>query len=159
MAFHQVQFRTATAGDCATILHHRRAMFQEMGVGTAQELDRMSQIVEPWLRSALTDGSYRGWLAEEDATVIAGGGLLVYPWPAGPKDPYNRRVTIFNVYTEPSHRKRGLARQLMLLMMDWLRAEGFQSIVLHASDEGRPLYEKLGFSQTNEMRFRFDGQE
>jgi hypothetical protein len=27
---------------------------------------------------------------------------------------------------------------------------------LHASAEGRPLYEKLGFEATNEMRLRFD---
>jgi hypothetical protein len=27
---------------------------------------------------------------------------------------------------------------------------------LHASDEGRHLYEKLGFEATNEMRLRFD---
>jgi ribosomal protein S18 acetylase RimI-like enzyme len=133
-------------------------MFQEMGVGTREELDRMAVIVEPWLSAALAGGSYRGWLAESAATVVAGGGLLIYPWPAGPKDPYNHRVTIFNVYTEPAFRKRGLARQLMLLMMDWLENEGFQSAVLHASDAGRPLYERLGFLPTNEMRFRFDGQ-
>jgi hypothetical protein len=28
---------------------------------------------------------------------------------------------------------------------------------LHASAEGRPLYEKLGFEATNEMRLRFGG--
>ena len=130
-------------------------MFHEMGAGTVAELDQMVEIVSPWLAAALSDGSYRGWLAEHAGTVVAGGGFLVYPWPAGPKDPHNRRVTIFNVYTEPEYRKRGLARQLMLLMMEWLKGDGFQSVVLHASDAGRPLYEALGFSSTNEMRLRF----
>jgi hypothetical protein len=27
-------------------------------------------------------------------------------------------------------------------------------VILHASDEGRPLYEKLGFEATNEMRLK-----
>jgi len=26
-------------------------------------------------------------------------------------------------------------------------------VVLHASDDGRPLYDKLGFTPTNEMRY------
>jgi hypothetical protein len=42
----------------------------------------------------------------------------------------------------------------MLLMIQWLKEQGFSSVVLHASDEGRPLYETLGFVPTNEMRLR-----
>jgi len=40
----------------------------------------------------------------------------------------------------------------------WARAERLDRLVLHASDEGRGLYAKMGFIQTNEMRFkdRFD---
>ena len=36
----------------------------------------------------------------------------------------------------------------------WARAERLDRLVLHASDEGRALYERLGFIQTNEMRFK-----
>jgi hypothetical protein len=42
----------------------------------------------------------------------------------------------------------------MLLMIQWLREQDFGSVVLHASDEGRPLYESLGFRPTNEMRLK-----
>jgi len=34
----------------------------------------------------------------------------------------------------------------------WCRDQGLRSVFLHASDFGRPLYEDLGFRQTNEMR-------
>jgi hypothetical protein len=37
--------------------------------------------------------------------------------------------------------------------MDWSREQGFDRVVLHASDAGRPLYEKIGFKPTNEMRW------
>jgi len=36
----------------------------------------------------------------------------------------------------------------------WARKERLDRLVLHASDEGRLVYERLGFIQTNEMRFR-----
>jgi hypothetical protein len=44
----------------------------------------------------------------------------------------------------------------MLTILDWIKKRGLRSVNLHASDEGRPLYEKLGFSATNEMRLKFD---
>jgi GNAT superfamily N-acetyltransferase len=63
---------------------------------------------------------------------------------------------ILNVYTERELRKRGIARQVMLAILAWVKERGFRSVNLHASDEGRALYEKLGFSATNEMRLKFD---
>jgi len=151
-----MRIRPATLNDCATILHHRRSMFQDMGQGTPEQLQQMFDLTAPWLRSALSDGSYRGWLAENaDGTVVAGGGVLLSSWPASPFDPLTRRAVILNVYTEPEFRRRGLALQIMHTILDWLKAEGFRSVVLHASDAGRPLYESLGFQPTNEMRLRF----
>ena len=57
-----------------------------------------------------------------------------------------------NVYTEPAHRRRGLSRRLMSELIAWCRAHGITRITLHASTDGRPLYEGLGFTPTNEMR-------
>ena len=60
---------------------------------------------------------------------------------------------ILNVFTERAWRRRGLARQLMEQVIAWARAHGVVRLVLHASAEGRPLYERLGFEPTNEMRY------
>jgi hypothetical protein len=35
-----------------------------------------------------------------------------------------------------------------------LAARRIRRVVLHASDQGRPLYERLGFVPTNEMRLQ-----
>jgi GNAT superfamily N-acetyltransferase len=59
---------------------------------------------------------------------------------------------ILNMFTEPTFRRRGLARMLMQTMIAWCREQGYKTVALHASDEGRPLYESLGFQPTNEMR-------
>jgi hypothetical protein len=34
------------------------------------------------------------------------------------------------------------------------RKQGYERIVLHASNEGRPLYESFGFEPANEMTLR-----
>jgi len=153
----EVTIREAAPSESAVILHHRRSMFRDMGEGTVEELDRMVEVVSPWLARALADGSYRHWLALDSSSRVAGGGgVLLSPWPANPKDPCTERAVILNVYTEPEFRKRGIARQIMLTILAWVKQQGLRSVNLHASDEGRHLYEKLGFDATNEMRLRFD---
>ena len=153
MAVSDFIFRPATPDDRDVILHHRRGMFRDMGKGTDRELDVMVSATAPWLAGAMADGSYRGWLAEDTkGNVVAGAGLLLGSCPARPGDSNTRRALIINVYTEPDFRKQGLARQLMLLVIKYLKDEGIRSVVLHASDEGRHLYESMGFVPTNEMR-------
>jgi GNAT superfamily N-acetyltransferase len=154
----EITLREAGSDDLETILHHRRLMFRDMGEGSAEELDRMVEVARPWLARALAEGSYRHWLAIDSSGVVAGGGgVLLSPWPANPHDPCTERAVILNVYSEAEFRRRGIAQRVMQTILEWIRAYGLQSVNLHASEEGRALYEKLGFVQTNEMRLRFGG--
>jgi GNAT superfamily N-acetyltransferase len=154
-----ITIREAESSEAEIILHHRRSMFRDMGDGTADELDRMVEVTRPWMARALADGSYRHWLAQDAwGRVCGGGGVLLVPWPANPKDPCTERAVIQKVYTEPEFRKRGIARQIMLTILAWTSERGLHSVNLHASDEGRPLYQTLGFAATNEMRLRFDSR-
>lgn len=144
--------REATARDLETILLHRRRMCEDMGHGDAAVLDRMVDDCRGLLRRWLEDGVYRGWLVERDGAVVAGGGLIVSPWLPNAADPQARRATILNVYTEPDYRRQGLARALMETMLSCCRAEGFRAVTLDASDDGRALYESMGFRPTPQMR-------
>ncbi|MBI3969862.1 MAG: GNAT family N-acetyltransferase [Chloroflexi bacterium] len=54
---------------------------------------------------------------------------------------------ILSMWCEPAHRRRGLEA-----ILAWCRERGIRRITLHASLQGRPLYERHGFVQTNEMR-------
>jgi GNAT superfamily N-acetyltransferase len=56
------------------------------------------------------------------------------------------------MYTEPEARRRGTAKQLLEVLLDWCRTAGFCAVSLHASPAGRPLYETAGFQPTNEMK-------
>ena len=155
-----VTIREAGSADLETILHHRRSMFRDMGEGTAEELDRMVEVARPWVARALADGSYRHWLAMDASGCVAGGGgVLISPWPANPHDPCTERAVILNVYTEAEFRRRGIARLVMERILAWIKAYGLRGVNLHASENGRALYEKLGFAATNEMRLRFGVDE
>ena len=59
-----------------------------------------------------------------------------------------------NVYMAVEFRRRGLAGELMKVALQWCRSNGVDTLVLHASPNGRRLYESMGFVGTNEMRIR-----
>jgi GNAT superfamily N-acetyltransferase len=80
--------------------------------------------------------------------VVAGGGISILPWPPGPQYPGDRIAIVYNVYTEPAHRGRGLGRLVMETIHDWCRDDGITSMALNASRDGRPLYESMGYVES-----------
>jgi GNAT superfamily N-acetyltransferase len=150
----EIRIREARIGDVRHLVHHRRAMFEDMGHANAAELDAADVMARKYFEAALVDGTYKGWLAEDtaDAQVVAGGGIVIVPWAGYPGEKHAARVWILNMYTEPHARRRGIAKKLVTIMTEWCRAEGFGAVSLHASPEGRLVYEPLGFQSSNEMK-------
>src|SRR5262245_13077028 len=136
--------RVATSADADAIVRHRLDMFAEMGIQMDAAL--IARAFRNWLDHAMPSGLYRGWVVETAAAeVVAGGGITVLPWPPGPRYSGDRLAFVYNVYTEPAHRRQGLARMVMEAIHAWCRAAGISSLALNASDAGRPLYEALGY--------------
>jgi GNAT superfamily N-acetyltransferase len=148
--------------DIEAIVYQRRAMFFDMGHRDERALELMSGRFRSWLRRKMEAGEYLAWFAIVPDDLVAGGaGLWLMDWPPHIVGGGKWRGNIVNVYTEPAYRRQGLARELMKKVMEWCAREGVETVILHASEEGRPLYERLGFEATNEMRLNRagDGQE
>ncbi|HEY6357827.1 MAG TPA: GNAT family N-acetyltransferase [Vicinamibacterales bacterium] len=159
--------RSATLADRATIAHHRVAIFIEIDRMGPSRAEVLADATQAYLADAMPLGEYVGWLAAPVATpsrVVAGCGVQVrnvapFPWrfpKGGEVIAAGRQALIVNVYTEPEVRRLGLARRLLTTVVDWARTNRVDSLILHATPSGRPLYESLGFESTNEMRFMGD---
>jgi GNAT superfamily N-acetyltransferase len=143
--------RPAAAHDLKLICEHRERMFAESG-RTRESLRPMTAAFEQWLSPRLEDGSYFGWMLEDAGVVIAGLGMMVIDWPPHPSHPADhRRAYILNVFVEPEHRRKGLAKRLMALAEARARELGVRYAILHSTRQGRPLYESLGWASTSEM--------
>ena len=51
-----------------------------------------------------------------------------------------------NVYTRSDHRRQGIAKKMVLLLIDEAKKRGCTEISLDATVDGRQLYESLGFA-------------
>ncbi|RST32202.1 GNAT family N-acetyltransferase [Sphingomonas ginkgonis] len=143
--------RPVTPDDLDLISGHRRRMFLENG-RPPRAVDAAEGPFREWLRRHLADGSYFGWIVEQDGASVAGCGMMAIEWPPHPIHPdQDRRGYVLNVYVEPGHRGEGHARALMERCCGEARRRGLRYVILHATAQGRPLYEKLGWEDTAEM--------
>src|SRR5271169_1828307 len=149
-----ILIRAATPSDIPEILRQRRSMYEDMDYKDITALAAMVSVSANYLTKAMAEGSFRAWLASVNDRIVAGGAVIISPWLAHPYDLECRRATILNVYTDRDYRRRGIARQLLETMIAWCRQQGFARVDLHASTDGRHLYESLGFEPSNEMRLK-----
>lgn len=136
-------------------------MFRDMGVLPDKLYDSLVDASRHYVAGAIPSGEYLGWLAaptDRSTEIVAGAGLQVrralpHPDPRRQEIVLGPQGVVLNVYTEPSWRRRGLARLLMRHVLDWAKVNGVTNLVLHASPDARALYEELGFVPSNEMRY------
>jgi GNAT superfamily N-acetyltransferase len=153
-----VRIRLATIADLATLTHHRLGMFRDMGELSERNEPALARASESFFRAALASGEYVAWLAalpSAPSRVVAGAGLWLRPMiprPRADEVVQGVEALIVNVYTEPDFRRRGIAALLMRSAIEYTRHHQITRVLLHASKEGRPLYESLGFVPTTEMR-------
>ena len=153
--------RQATEADIPVLAYHRAAMFRDMGILTPYQVEPLQRATEAYLGEAMPRGEYLAWLAdhaESPSGILGGAGvqlrpILPRPRPGSDDLELGPEAIVLNVYVDPVWRRRGVAKALMRTLLDALSERGIGRIVLHASDEGRGLYERLGFVATNEMRF------
>jgi GNAT superfamily N-acetyltransferase len=157
-----ITIRRADLGDVAWLARHRVEMFREMGRLQAHAVESMRAASVEYFVHAIPAGDYVAWVATpsegvDAGAIIAGAGMLIRPALPSPDASgaavVTRQGLIVNVYTESDWRRQGIAARLMRVVLDWAEARGLRWIILHASAEGRSLYEKLGFEASNEMRY------
>jgi ribosomal protein S18 acetylase RimI-like enzyme len=151
--------RRATSADAPLIASHRHHMFADNNFAPESRLDDMDATFEPWVRERLADGRYIGLLlseAEEDQTILAAAGILFHDFAPHWLDIQPQRAYLLNFYTAPEARSRGYANILLRAAVEECRTQGVQVVTLHASKFGQPIYEKFGFTNSNEMLLRLD---
>lgn len=149
--------RPVSQDDLELICLQRRRMFEDAGRAD-DVLAPMTGAFRDWLRPRLGTGAYFGWIAAlNDQQPVGGIGMMVIDWPPHPSHPLqSARGYILNLFVAPEHRGRGVANALMDRARQEAQSRGLDYMVLHATEMGRPVYEKLGWRQTPEMGLSLD---
>ncbi|PSL49562.1 N-acetylglutamate synthase-like GNAT family acetyltransferase [Chitinophaga niastensis] len=105
-----------------------------------------------YLEEHLLKDDFVNWFAEMDGKVVASAGIVFYNQPPLYHNLEGKVAYILNVYTLPHYRRKGIAKVLFEKIMNEARQRNTGKVSLHASKDGRKLYEQFGFvTGDNEM--------
>ncbi|MCI4354618.1 MAG: GNAT family N-acetyltransferase [Thermoplasmata archaeon] len=150
------RLRRARSTDLATLVRHRRAMWEAIGGFSRRELDDADPVYREWTRRMMRARRFIGWVAVDARGRATGSGAIwlteIQPRPT---ELHGWRPYILSMYTEPRHRGEGIASGIVRAAVQFARDRGYSRITLHASKMGRPVYRRLGFERSWEMRQLF----
>jgi GNAT superfamily N-acetyltransferase len=143
--------RRATSADAARIAELRLEFLREEAQGVDDD-DAMLATVTSYLQRTLADGDVAAFVGEVAGTIVATGVVTIYErmmWSGVGREGY-----VLSMYTQPAHRRQGIGSAIVDAIVGFARSEGLK-LAMIATDAGRPLYERAGFTPDNRyLRWR-----
>ena len=103
------------------------------------------------LETEMNFGACKAWVIEDKGEIISSGAITFVSFVPTPYDVSSKIAYLHSIYTKQSHRNRKCAQQIVRAAISYCRSHGINTIILDASNEGKPIYEKIGFRSTPEM--------
>lgn len=138
----------ATPGDAAELVRLRRLMFAAMRgrdePGPWEDTARR-QLEQQLARAERNLGAFVIDAAPHRLAACSVG--TIEERLAAPVHPAGRFAFVFNVCTDPAHRRRGYARATTIALLDWFAERGVTRVDLHATPDAEAMYRALGFAE------------
>lgn len=101
-----------------------------------------------YFKKAFANDSCDVILAEENGTCIGTGIVFYYDSVPSPFNITGKNSYITSMYVEPGFRRQGIGAEILERVIECAKKRGVTVIFLSASEMGRPLYEKRGFTDS-----------
>lgn len=143
-----MEYRITTSEDIELLMSSRLEMLKEVNHLPADYVYDDDFVAN--CRKHFLEGDQTTVLALEDDKVVGCATICyMYIMPTF-SHPTGKRAHLMNVYTAKSHRRQGIAQRMLDILFEEAWKRGVTEISLDATDAGRPLYEKLGFVDSEE---------
>lgn len=101
--------------------------------------------IRKYFNKNIEDETFFGWIAIDKADIVSTAGACIMKRPPSFINPTGEYVYVTNVYTKDEYRRQGIATKLVTLVLENAKGRGYSFAQLHASEDGKSVYEKLGF--------------
>ncbi len=148
-----ITYGLASKDDIEELIQLRIAyMIDDFGSVSEEEKEGMKkQLPDYFARKLGTE--LIAFVARDNGRIVSVAYLHIIEMPANSILLNGVYGDVLSVYTEPEYRGRGLCTTLMKNLVEYGKTLGLGRIDLKATDEGYPIYEKVGFKDV-EQRYR-----
>ena len=154
-----MEIRKATLDDMELLIKLRMDyLTQEKNAMEPGEAENLKAKLRDYFGKWIAGNGFVAFFAEKDGEILSCAFLSVVERPPRNADTTYLVGTVYNVFTYPEYRRRGMATEVMAALLAEAKSLGVASIDLLATEAGKPLYRKMGFCEiTNYTAMRFKG--
>ena len=148
----EIQYRKMTLADVDTFISMRIKQLREEGA--TEDIDLIPALKDYYGRH-MADGTFVSWLAVDGKKIVGTSGMSFVEKPPYFSCPTGRLGLLSSMFTDPSYRRMGIAKELLSRVVDEARKYGCGSVQITASDMGVLLYTDFGFVKNgNFMQYK-----
>ncbi|AFY53113.1 putative acetyltransferase [Rivularia sp. PCC 7116] len=149
-----LNIRETTPQEDSVIAEHFYQMWLDIGVAENYIKPNHRNLTQEFIKQARQNLFYKGFVAEVDDIIIGSASCQLFTglYPLILEEEYRKYGYIWGVYVAPSHRRKGIAKQLTNATIKHLKSINCTKAILNASPAGKPVYENLGFLPSNAMQ-------
>ncbi|MBO4864379.1 MAG: GNAT family N-acetyltransferase [Eubacterium sp.] len=149
----ELQFGIATGKDIDELIRLRIAyMIDDFGSVSEEERIGMEKQLPDYFNRKL-GSELIAFVARDKERIVSVAYLHIIEMPANSILLNGLYGDVLSVYTEPEYRGKGLCTKLMKNLVEYGKKIGLGRIDLKATDDGYPIYEKIGFVE-DDHRYR-----
>lgn len=142
----EISVKIAQKSDLSEVLAIRMEMLSVVNAGKSFDAAFVERS-----RNYFTNGAQTTVLAFDGENAVGCATICYVQVMPTYSHPTGNRAHIMNVYVREEFRRRGIAREMMEMLLDEAKLRGVSQITLDATESGRPLYQALGFESSEEF--------
>ena len=147
-----IQYREMTSADVDTFITMRIKQLREEGA--TEDIDLIPALKDYYSRH-MADGTFVSWLAVDGDKIVGTSGMSFVEKPPYFSCPTGRIGLLSSMFTDPSYRRMGIAKELLSRVVDEAKKYGCGCVQITASDMGVLLYTDFGFVKNgNFMQYK-----
>lgn len=126
----------------------REVILNVFGVNPDPQLMKAN---ESYYQRHLADGSHIPFIASFNGIEAGCGSICLTEELPSPDNPTGRCAYLMNIYVRENFRQHGVGHAIVMRLVEEAKKRDCNKIYLETTDEGRPIYESLGFKDLPDM--------
>ena len=147
-----ITYQKLTKAQLDTFIQMRIRQLREEGA--TEDIDLVPALLDYYDRH-MADGTFVSWLAMDGDKIVGTSGMSFVEKPPYFSCPSGKLGLLSSMFTDPSYRRQGIAKELLDRVVQEARNYGCGTIQITASDMGVKLYTAYGFvHNSNFMQYK-----
>lgn len=143
-----IKIRTATKDDIEDLMNVRQEMLRI--VNNLSDSETFDTTLIEQSRNYFLNGKQTTVIAVDKNKIIGCATISYINIMPTYSHSTGNRAHLMNVYTNKNYRRQGIAKQMVSMLIEEAKSKGATEISLDATEDGRPLYKNLGFTENKE---------